>query len=194
MRGVWKQDHGPGAKAPPDDSGGKQIWRTSRLLRHTPTLPPILFRLGGAIRLRHCALRYRLLRQLPRFDGVDLQRDVAAVDAALRKRAAGEPQARLSGAGPHVAKLLGFFVEAPNRADTAGVGFAEARGDDVVEALVAGGQDDQIGAQRRTVAKLQSLGRKALDVGCLNETDFSNRDQFGTSDVEIIAAAAGAEF
>src|ERR1700738_3630810 len=136
MRGVWKQDHGPGAKAPPDDSGGKQIWRTSRLLRHTPPLPPILFRLGGAIRLRHCALRYRLLRQLPRFDGVDLQRDVAAVDAALRKRAAGKTQARLRCPGPHVAKFLGFFVEAPNRADTAGDRFAPERGDDMGAGLV----------------------------------------------------------
>jgi hypothetical protein len=71
-----------------------------------------------------------------------------------------------------------------------GDGFAEARGYDVIQALVAGGQNDQLGAQRRTVPELQSIGRKTLDVTRLDQTDLSIRDQFGTSDVEIIAAAA----
>src|SRR5260370_4274033 len=72
-----------------------------------------------------------LFRKLSRFDGVDLQRDVAAVDTALRKCAAGKPQARLGCGGPDVAKLLCFVIKTPDRPNALGDGFAEARGDDV---------------------------------------------------------------
>src|SRR5216684_5350261 len=135
------------------------------------------------------AQSYQLFCKLSRFDGVDLQRDVAAVDTALRKRAAGKPQARLGCAGPHVAKLPRFIIKTPDRPNAFGDGFAEARGYDVIQALVAGGQNDQVGAQRRAIPALQSIGRKMLDVGRLDQTDLLIRDQLGTSDVEIIAAA-----
>jgi hypothetical protein len=101
-----------------------------------------------------------LFRKLSGFDGVDLQRDVSAVDAALGKCAAREPQARLSRAGPHVAKLLGLVVKAPDRSDTFGDGFAEQRLYHVIEALVAGSENDEVGVQRRTIAKLKALGGK----------------------------------
>src|SRR5260221_13408151 len=48
------------------------------------------------------------LREPPRLDRRDLQRDVAAVDCGLRKRAAREPQARL-----RTARALS--VQAPRR-------------------------------------------------------------------------------
>src|ERR1700730_2208960 len=92
------------------------------------------------------AHRDQLFCKLPRFDGVDLQCDVAAIDTALRKCSAGKPQTRLSCAGPHVAQFLRLVVKAPDRSDTLGDGCAEARGYDVIQALVAGGQNDDGGA------------------------------------------------
>src|SRR5713226_9306179 len=85
-----------------------------------------------------------LFCKLAGFDGVDLQRDVAAIDAALRKRPGGKPQARLSCPGPHVAKFLRLVVEAPDRPNTLGEGFAEQRGYNVIEALIPGRQNDQV--------------------------------------------------
>src|SRR5260370_17344047 len=135
------------------------------------------------------ARSYRLFCKLSRFDGVDLQRDVVVVGTGLRKGGGGNPQGRVWRAGPHVAKLLRFVIKTPDRPNAFGDGFAEARGYNVIQALVAGGQNDQVGAQRRAIPELQSIGRKMLDVGRLDQTNLLIRDQLGTSDVEIIAPA-----
>ena len=94
------------------------------------------------------AHRDQLFCKLSGFDGVDLQCNVAAIDTALRKCPAGKPQARLPRAGPHVAEFLRLAVKAPDRSDTLGDGFAEARAYNVIQALVAGSQNNQVGAQR----------------------------------------------
>src|SRR5262245_39270064 len=58
--------------------------------------------------------------QYPALDRIDLQRDVATVDAGLRERAGGEPQSGLTGAPPHVAQLLRRIVKAPDPPDARG--------------------------------------------------------------------------
>src|SRR6266550_4626991 len=81
----------------------------------------------GARALR-TARSHRLFCKPAGFNGIDLQGNVAAIDAALRKGSAGKPEARLSCPAPHVAKLLRRVVKTPDRSDTAGDGFAEQRG------------------------------------------------------------------
>src|SRR5262245_16290154 len=98
-----------------------------------------------------------LLLQSPRLDGVDLQRDVAAVDSGLRERAAGEPQARLRGAGPHVAEFLRGVVETPDAADAVCDIGAEQLRQEMVGALVASGEHDQRGLAPAAVAQADAV-------------------------------------
>jgi len=111
----------------------------------------------------------------------------------LRERSAGEPQAGLPGAGPHVAQFLGRGVETPDRPDARGHLAAEQRADNVIQALIAGRQHDEVRPQRRAVAQRQSVADEMPDIGRLHQPDFSVRDQVGAADIEIISAAAGAE-
>src|SRR6185437_14121241 len=135
-----------------------------------------------------------LFGQPARFDRVDLQRDVAAVDPALRERPAGEPQARMPGPGPHVAQLLGVVIKAPDPADALGHVSAEQRADQMVDALVAGGENDEVRLPRRAVLQHHAISREPVDIRCLDQADSAVGDQFGGADIEIIAAAAGPEF
>ena len=112
----------------------------------------------------------------------------------MRERTAGEPQAGLRRADPHVAQFLAVGIEAPDRPDAAGDVGAEQRTDDVILSLVSGRQHHQVGLQRRAVGQLQSIADELPDVIRLDQPDRSVRDQLGTADIEIIAAAAGAEF
>ena len=157
-------------------------------------LPPARdYSLGVARPSHHTKLPR--LRQPPRLDRVDLQRDEAAVDAALREGAAGEPQAGLRRADPHVAQFLRVVVKTPDPAD--------ARGDLRAEQLRRPGDPAPCSRsparpdRPRSVApslQRQAIGRERLDVGRLDQADLAVGDQLGTADVEIIAAAAGAEF
>src|SRR5215831_5735178 len=56
------------------------------------------------------------LRQQADLAGLDLQREIPGVDAALGEAAGDEPQARLRGAREHVAQLLPL-PESPDRTD-----------------------------------------------------------------------------
>src|SRR6185312_1156362 len=79
------------------------------------------------------------LPQPPRLDRIDLQRDIPAVDPRLRKRAAGEPQARLPRARPHVAKLGRALVESPDTPDSISDSRAEQLREQMIGPLVSGG-------------------------------------------------------
>src|SRR5579863_1412491 len=67
---------------------------------------------------------HRRLRQQAFFQRLDLDRQIAREDAALREAAGGEPQPGLGGARPHVAQFAAL-VEAPDRADLVGYLAAE---------------------------------------------------------------------
>src|SRR5688572_32360621 len=96
------------------------------------------------MRVRHVpALR----RQQADLASLDLKCERLRVDAALRQAAGDEPQARLWGAREHVAQLL-VFAEAPDRADAGGNFVAEQLADQMLLALVAGRQNDQVGRNR----------------------------------------------
>src|SRR5437762_12694664 len=62
--------------------------------------------------------------QQPYLAGLDLQREVLRVDAALGEAPGDEPQARLGGAREHVAQLL-LVAEPPDGTDASGNVVAE---------------------------------------------------------------------
>ncbi len=85
------------------------------------------------------------------------------------------------------------FVEAPDAADALRDIRAEQLREQMIGALVAGGEHEQIGLARGAVAQLQTIGYIGFDIGGLDQLDLAVRDQLGGADVEVIAAAAGAK-
>ena len=94
--------------------------------------------------MKRSATRPDVARQQPFLDRLDLQRQIFRVDPALRQAAGDEPEARLAGAGVHVAQFLSF-AESPDRADPRGDFIAEQLADQMFLRLVAGRQHDQVG-------------------------------------------------
>src|SRR4051812_8177017 len=76
--------------------------------------------------------------------GLDLQAKIFGVDAALGEAACDEPKAGLWRAAEHVAQLL-VVAKAPDRADAGRDVLAKQLADQMLRALVAGRQHDQIG-------------------------------------------------
>ena len=136
----------------------------------------------------------RRLRQSSRFDRGDLQRDVAAVDSGLRECTADEPEAGLRRAGPHVAEFGRSLVKTPDAADALCDLFAEQLREQMIGTLVAGGEHEEVGLARGAVAQAEAVGDIGFDIAGLDQLDLAVGDQLGSANVEIIAAAAGAEF
>src|SRR6266436_674063 len=86
------------------------------------------------------------------FQGLDLQGQIARVDPALREAAGREPEPILRRPRPHVAQLAAV-VEAPYRADAVGDSVAQCYAHELLLALVAGGDDDEVGRHCRAVAQ-----------------------------------------
>ena len=124
--------------------------------------------------------------------GLDLQREIFRVDAALGEAAGDEPEAGLRGARIHVAQFL-VLAKSPDRADAVGDLVAEQFAHQMFLALVAGRQHDQIGGKRLAAGHPCAFRNEFFDIGKLPERDIAD-DQIGTADVEIIAAAAGEIF
>ena len=86
-------------------------------------------------------------------------------------------------------------VETPDAADALGDIRAEQLREQMIGPLVAGGEHEQIGLARGAVAQPHAVGFDiGFDIGRLDQLDLAVGDQLGGADVEIIAAAAGAEF
>src|SRR5262249_58286491 len=84
-----------------------------------------------------CAARAPRKRQQADLAGLDLQREVFRVDAALGEAAGDEPQAGLRGAHEHVAELVPA-VESPHRTDAPRDVLAEQFSNEMLLALAAG--------------------------------------------------------
>src|SRR5437762_8577878 len=80
--------------------------------------------------------------QQPYLAGLDLQREVLRVDAALGEAPGDEPQARLGGAREHVAQLL-LIAESPDGADASRDIVAEQLANQVLLSFVAACQQDR---------------------------------------------------
>ena len=65
-----------------------------------------------------------------------MQAEILRIDAALRETAGDKPEARLSGAGEHVAQLL-FITESPDRANADGNIIAKQFANQIFLAFVA---------------------------------------------------------
>src|SRR6185295_14577067 len=75
---------------------------------------------------------------------LDLQRQIARENPALRQASGGEPESGLCGAPPHVAQLSAL-VESPDRPDALGDVVAEIQANGFLLVLVAGRQYQQFG-------------------------------------------------
>src|SRR5207237_6923891 len=87
--------------------------------------------------------RKNVFRNQARLASLDLQGKVFRVDARFGEAAGDEPQSRLRGAREHVAQLLAV-AESPDRADARRDLIAEELAHQLLLALPAGGEDDQI--------------------------------------------------
>src|SRR4029077_2395998 len=119
---------------------------------------------------------------------LDLQRQVARENPALRQASGGEPEPGLCGAPPHVAQLSAL-VESPDRSDALGDLVAEIKANGFLLVLVAGRQHQQFGRYDAPVAQSRAFGQEPLNVGELKQADRTGNDQLGAADVEVIAAA-----
>ena len=77
----------------------------------------------------------------------------------MREAAGDEPQPRLRGAGVHVAQFLPF-AETPDWADAVGYLVPEQFSHQVLLALVAGRQHDQVGGKRLAALHPDAFGDK----------------------------------
>src|SRR2546430_364766 len=122
--------------------------------------------------------------QQPYLAGLDLQREVFRVDAALGEAPGDEPQARLGGAREHVAQLL-LIAESPDGADASRDLVAEQLANQVLLSFVAACQHDQVRGERIAGAHPRSLGDERGDFGKLRESYLTGDDQIGTADIEV---------
>lgn len=119
----------------------------------------------------------------------DLRREEFRVDTALGEAAGDELEAGLAGGAPHVAELLLVFVEAPDAADARGDVVAEELAHEVLEAVVAGGEDDEVGGNDGAARHLCAVGDEAVNVRVRDDGDLAVDDEVGAADVEVVAAA-----
>src|ERR1700722_11120236 len=132
----------------------------------------------------------RRLHQYARIASLYLQPEISGINAALRETAGDKPEARLSGAGEHVAQLL-FITESPDRANADRNIIAEQFPNQIFLTFVARRQNDQIGGKHFAGAHSRSLYDEGGDVGELHQPDFALNDQIGAADIEIVAATTG---
>ena len=136
------------------------------------------------------AREYARSGQQAHLAGLDLQREIFRVDAALGEAAGDEPEARLRGSREHVAQLLSV-AESPNRTDAASNIIAEQFADQMLLPLVARGQHDQLGSEHFAGAHARAFPHESGDIAELHQSDLSFDDQIRAADVEIVAAATG---
>ena len=124
--------------------------------------------LPGWRRSRSWSGGVRLLRHHADLARLDLQRQVLRVDAALREAAGDEPQAGLRRA--HNMLRSSCSSPKPQIGPTrSAISSPNSLRDQVLLALVAGRQHDQIGGMRSPTAHPRAVGGEAVDVGELRQ-------------------------
>src|ERR1700754_3657462 len=106
----------------------------------------------------------RISAQQAELAGLDLQREIRRIDAALREAAGDEPEARLCGAHEHVAQFLAL-AESPDRADAGRNILAEQLADQMLLPLVACREHNQVGRERLANAYARSRMHEGVDIG-----------------------------
>src|SRR6266404_2687048 len=107
---------------------------------------------------------------------LDLQGEVARIDAALGQASRGEPEPVLGGRCPHVTQLA-LHVESPNRADTVGHAVAEIGAHHLLLVLVSRRQHDQIGGHDTAVVQQRTFRDEAADPIVGQQTDLAVDDE-----------------
>src|SRR5438105_6149121 len=125
----------------------------------------------------------------PFLAGLDLQREILRVDAALGEAPGDKPQARLRGAREHIAQLV-FIAESPDGADASRNIVAEQLANLMLLSFVAGCQHDQVRGKRIAGAHPRPLRDEPGDIGKLHQSYLALNDQVGAADIEVVAAAA----
>ncbi len=96
----------------------------------------------------------------------------------------------MGGSREHVAQFLSI-AESPNRPEAAGTIVAEQFADQMLLPLVACRQHDQVGGERFPATHARSCRHEGGDIGELRQSDLAFDDQIGTTDIEVVTAAAG---
>src|SRR6516165_1286783 len=90
----------------------------------------------------------------------------------------------------YVAQFLSI-AESPNRPEAAGNIVAEQFSDQILLPLVGCRQHDQVGGERFAATHERSCRHEGGDIGELRQSDLTFDDQIGTTDIEVVTAAAG---
>ena len=110
------------------------------------------------------------------------------MEPRVDQRPAHHPEAGLGGTHPHVPHGA-VVVESPDRADPIRDLVAEQPADALLEVVVAGGEDDQVGLDGASVGEAESFGFEPVEVTGVAQGDLSVGDQVGAADVDVVAAA-----
>src|SRR5262245_5018818 len=83
------------------------------------------------------------------------------------------------------------IAESPNRADAGANIIPEQFADQMLLPLVACRQHDQVGGKRLAATHERACRHEGGDIGELRQSDLALDDQIRTSDIEVVATAAG---
>src|SRR5437899_9549810 len=128
--------------------------------------------------------------QQPQLRRLDLQCEVLRVDAALGQAPGDEPEAGLRRLHEHVTQLL-VLAEAPDRADAPGDRLAEQPAHQLLLALVARCQYDEVRRHGFAGTQACALSHEPVDVGELHEPYRAIDQEVRAANIEVVAAAAG---
>src|SRR3546814_3328216 len=112
----------------------------------------------------------------------------------MRERSTSKPEAGLLRVRPHVVEFVRFRIDAPDRADAGSNVVAEQLLDQIGEALVPGGENDEIEGPAGAALQPDAIRLEGLDILILDQSHFAGDQKIRAADVEIIATAAGEVF
>src|SRR3546814_16080946 len=112
----------------------------------------------------------------------------------MRERSTSKPEAGLLRFRPHVVEFVRFRIDAPDRADAGSNVVAEQLLDQIGEALVPGGENDEIEGPAGAALQPDAIRLEGLDILILDQSHFAGDPKIRAADVEIIAPAAGEVF
>src|SRR3546814_12270125 len=111
----------------------------------------------------------------------------------MRERSTSKPEAGLLRVRPHVVEFVRFRIDAPDRADAGSNVVAEQLLDQIGEALVPGGENDEIEGPAGAALQPDAIRLEGIDILILDQSHFAGDQKIRAADDERIAPAAGEE-
>src|SRR3546814_5059635 len=91
----------------------------------------------------------------------------------MRERSTSKPEAGLLRFRPHVVEFVRFRIDAPDRADAGSNVVAEQLPDQIGEALVPGGENDEIEGPAGAALQPDAIRLESLDILILDQSHFA---------------------